>query len=203
MIKKPRLQHTNLTHSDLTPEERQCEWIRQWLANEKSDPVRALQIKECNTTNKQAWRKCKRKETEKTQQTTYASTQGNPPQKQCWPSPTEASSNIARPSNSAHDPIPTAEMPSSLDGPSNSMHGPIPINPILLNQEAPIVAGTPHLMCDIEVMTDTSDSLIYLPSPPHVQTSPSPALSVFTDLDSHDLSMPIIGSQVHKQSEIV
>ncbi|KAG1875688.1 hypothetical protein F4604DRAFT_1680588 [Suillus subluteus] len=111
--------------------------IRQWLANEKSDPVRALEIKEQNTTNKRAWRKCKREEMEKTRQTAGTSTQGNSPQKQCQALPTEASSDIAGPSNSAHDPIPTAETPSGLDGPSNSTHGPIAINPVLLNQEAP------------------------------------------------------------------
>ncbi|KAG2063592.1 hypothetical protein BDR04DRAFT_1123159 [Suillus decipiens] len=94
-------------------------------------------------------------------------------------------------------------MTSGIDGPPNSMHGPIPIDPILLNQEAPIVTGTPCLMCDVEVMTDTHDPLIHSPSPPHIQTPPSPALSVLTDLDSHDLYTSIIGSQVHEQSETV
>ncbi|KAG2030616.1 hypothetical protein BDR03DRAFT_986982 [Suillus americanus] len=97
----------------------------------------------------------------------------------------------------------TAKVPSGLDGPSNSTHGPIPIDPVLLNQEAPIATGTPHLMCDVKVMTDTPDSLIHSPRPPHVHTCPSPTMSVLTDVDSHDLSTPIIGSQVHKQSETV
>ncbi|KAG2110397.1 uncharacterized protein F5147DRAFT_652006 [Suillus discolor] len=43
------------------------------------DTVRALEIKEQNTANKQAWRKRKREETDKTRQTAHASTQGNPP----------------------------------------------------------------------------------------------------------------------------
>jgi hypothetical protein len=58
-------------------------------------------------------------------------------------------------------------------------------------------------MCDVKVMVETPDSLIYLLSPSHIQTPPSPTLSVFTDLDSCDLLMPIIGSQVHEQSETV
>lgn len=200
MLKKPRLQHTDLPHSDLTPKERQHKWIRQWLSNEKSDPVRALEIKDRNTAKKRAWRKHKREEMEKIWQTTCTSIKGNPPQKWCQASPTEAYSNIAGPSNSAHDSIPTAKTPS---GPSNSMHEPIPIDPVLLNQEAPIVTGAPHLMCDVKVMTDTPDSLIHSPSHLHVQTSPSLTLSVLTDLDSCDLSTSIIGSQVHEQLETV
>jgi hypothetical protein len=183
MLKKPRLQHTGLAHSDLTPKERQHEQIRQWLANEQSDPARALEIKEQNITNKQIWRKCKREETEKTQQTVCPSTQGNPPKKCRQASPTEALCDIA--------------------GPSDSMHTLILIDSVLLNQEASIVTGTLHLMCDVKVMVNIPDFLIYLLSPPYIQTPPSPTLSVLTDLDSCDLSMPIIGSQVHEQSETV
>jgi hypothetical protein len=58
-------------------------------------------------------------------------------------------------------------------------------------------------MCDIAVITDIPNSLINLPSIPDDQVYPSPILSVLTDLDFCDLANPIIGSQVHKQSDTI
>lgn len=194
MVQKPRLKHADLAESDLTPKERQAERTRRWLINEKLDPDRALELKARNTENKRDWRRRQKElqeqEKEKNKENAPASTEGKPPRKRRRVSRTEASSNISGPSNPVHDPIPIAEMPSGLAGPSNSTHQHIPIDPVLLNQETPLVTGTPSLMCDVAVMTDIPDTPIH--SPPHVQTP-----------ISRDLATPIIGSQVDEQSETV
>ncbi|KAG2063199.1 hypothetical protein BDR04DRAFT_1164120 [Suillus decipiens] len=217
--KKPRLRHLDLNNSDLTPEERQRERQRRWLANERSDPVRAKEIREQNTANKREWRKRKKAEREKNQQTADANSQQQAPQKRRRISSREAPSGHSGPSSSALDNIPIdpvllnhetpmttttpcLEAPSGHARPSNPALDNIPIGPIL-NHETPITSTTPRLLCDVEAMTDTPNALIIPASNPDDQVHPSPALSALTDLDSRDLATTIIGSQVDQESGTV
>ncbi|KAG1853414.1 hypothetical protein F4604DRAFT_1686400 [Suillus subluteus] len=181
--KKPRLQHSDLANSDLTPEEKQRVRQKRWLANEKRDPHRAQEIKEQNTANKWAWRKRKREEMQSKQLTPNTNSQGHAPQK--------------RPRTSS------PEAPSGHVGPSISEPDTIPIDPILLAQEALTTIVTPHPMRDIAVMTDTPSPPVNCSSIPDDQAYPSPTLSALTDLEFRNLANPIIGSQVHKQSDTV
>ncbi|KAG2030709.1 hypothetical protein BDR03DRAFT_986919 [Suillus americanus] len=181
--KKPRLQHSDLANSALTPKERQREWQKRWLANEKHDPHRAQEIKERNTANKRAWRKRKGEEMQRKQHTPDTNSQGHAPQK--------------RPRTSS------PEAPSGCVGPSISEPDTIPIDPILLAQETLTTIVTPRPMCDITVMTDTPSPPVNCSSIPDDQAYPSPTLSALTDLKFRDLANPIIGSQVHEQSDTV
>ncbi|KAG1837991.1 hypothetical protein DFJ58DRAFT_734089 [Suillus subalutaceus] len=181
--KKPRLQHSNLTNSALTPKEKQCEQQKRWLANEKRNPHSAQEMKEQNTANKWAWRKCKREEMQSKQHMPDTNSQGHAPQK--------------RPQTSS------PEAPSGHVGPSISEPDTIPIGPILLAQETLTTIVTPCQMCDIAVMTDTPSPPVNCSSIPDDQAYPSPTLSAVTDLEFRDLANPIIGSQVHEQSDTV
>ncbi|KAG1843461.1 hypothetical protein DFJ58DRAFT_731575 [Suillus subalutaceus] len=181
--KKPRLQHSNLANSALTPKEKQCEQQKRWLANEKCNPHSAQEMKEQNTANKWAWQKCKREEMQSKQHTPDTNSQGHAPQKQPQTSSPEA--------------------PSGHVGPSISEPDTIPIGPILLAQETLTTIVTPCQMCDIAVMTDTPSPPVNCSSIPDDQAYPSPTLSALTDLQFRDLANPIIGSQVHEQSDTV
>ncbi|KAG2358820.1 hypothetical protein BDR07DRAFT_1379141 [Suillus spraguei] len=55
----------------------------------------------------------------------------------------------------------------------------------------------------VEVMTDIPESLVDTNTLPNDRHPPSPTLSALTELDSHDLATPIIGSQVHAHSETI
>ncbi|KAG1828584.1 hypothetical protein DFJ58DRAFT_848318 [Suillus subalutaceus] len=181
--KKPRLQHSDLANSALTPEEKQRERQKRWVANEKRDPHRAQEMKEQNTANKRAWRKRKREEMQSKQLTPNTNSQSHAPQK--------------RPRTSS------PEAPSGHVGPSISEPDTIPIGPILLAQETLTTIVTPRPMRDIAVMTDTPSPPVNCSSIPDDQAYPSPTLSALTDLEFRDLANPIIGSQVHEQSDTV
>ena len=210
--KKRRLHHEDLADAEMTVEEKQRERQRRWLANEKRDPIRAQEIREKNTANKRAWRKRKKEEKEKAEQTGDAEVQDQGPRK--------------RQRVSSHETNPVAER-------SDSAPVDIPIDPVLLNEENVATRPTPRIMLDAEVMTvvpepinPTSSSRKSLKPPPlmrdvevmtvipeHInptssspessQQPSSPNPSVPTNLDSRDLATPIIGSQVHEKSETI
>ncbi|KAG2044176.1 hypothetical protein BDR03DRAFT_1004525 [Suillus americanus] len=160
--KKPRLQHSNLATSALTPEERQHE--RQKMAhNETCDPHRAQEIKEQITTNKWAWQKCKREEMQSKQRTLDTNSQGHTPQK--WPRTS------------------SPEAPLGHVGPSISEPNTIPIDPILLAQETLTTIVPPCPMHDITVMTDTPSPPVNCSSIPDDQAYPSPTFTALTDLE--------------------
>ncbi|KAG1839810.1 hypothetical protein DFJ58DRAFT_733150 [Suillus subalutaceus] len=131
----------------------------------------------------QAWQKCKREEMQSKQHTPDTNSQGHAPQKQPRTSSPEA--------------------PSGHVGPSISEPDTIPIGPILLAQETLTTIVTPHPMRDIAVMTDTPSPPINCSSIPDDQAYPSPTLSALTNLEFCDLANPIIGSQVHEQSDTI
>ncbi|KAG1791151.1 uncharacterized protein HD556DRAFT_1445406 [Suillus plorans] len=206
--KKPRLQHADLSESNLTEQEKQRERQRRWLANEKRDPARAQEIKERNAANKRAWRKRKKEEKEKADQTGNAGpAEGQGPAKKQRVSSPETHAE-AGPSNSAPDDIPinpillNQEETLPQAGPSNSGPDHIPIDPLLLNQEIAAPTPTLPLMRDAEVMTDAPEPFVNLP----VETIPvpsSPTFSTLTNLDSRDRATPIIGTQVHEKSDTI
>lgn len=215
MVSKPRLQHTDLVDSDLTAIEKQRERVKRWLAHEKSNPARALELKQRNTANKREQRRRKR-ELEQANTDTNLTNGANPPPKRRRTATSQTPSGTAGPSNPTNPQ--TTEAPSGSAGPSYSSHGHIPIDPILLNEETSdnTHASTPNpillsketstdtrVLCDVEVMTETPHSLSHSSSPPHAQTPPSPTLSTLTDLESMDLATSIIGKQVHELSKTV
>jgi hypothetical protein len=221
MVNKPRLQHPDLADSNLTAEEKQRERVRRWLANEKLDPGRALELRLRNNQNKREQRRRKR-ELESNGQvagdTNTAEGTDRPPKRRRTGT-SQTPSGSAGPSNTTQ--TPSTETPSGPEQPTlpPTTESHIPIDPILLNEEASHHAPTPdadlssketstvtRVLCDVEVMTE----------PPHVQcdvevmtealnvqSPPSPTLSALTDLDSKDLATSIIGKQVHELSETV
>ncbi|KAG2336061.1 hypothetical protein BDR05DRAFT_953632 [Suillus weaverae] len=140
-------------------------------------------MRQKNTANKRASRKRKKEQMEKSLETANGVSQDHPPPKR-------------------HR-IQSPEPSEGLAGPSNPAPAHIPIDPVLLNQETPTTTSTPRILRDVEVMTDPPSALINPPSISHDQGPPSPTLSALTDLDSRDLATPIIGSQVHQQSDTV
>ncbi|KAG2358577.1 hypothetical protein BDR07DRAFT_1489332 [Suillus spraguei] len=129
LTKKPRLIHPDLAASDLTPEERQRE-----------------RIKERNTANKRAWRKCMKEEQAQNQQPADVDSQDKAPQKHRRITHPEPQPDAAALSNSARDEIPIDPVRRFTSGLYTRTHAfhPGGTAPSITNPDSDLVATAPQ-----------------------------------------------------------